>query len=101
MLNCPIVSKLCRLGGLAMLNCPIVSKLCRLGGLAMPNCHLVPKMCRLGGLAMVNCSLVSKDVRVRWIGHAKLPLSVMEIDRVTMWGYGDRAWVGLLSVQAC
>ena len=29
----------------------------------------------------------SKDVRVRWIGHAKLPLSVRRI-RVNAWGWG-------------
>ena len=42
----------------------------------------------------------SKDVQVRLIGHVKLTLSVRGISRVNMWGYGDRAWVGLLSVQA-
>ena len=33
--------------------------------------------------------------RVRWIGHGKLPLSVREISGVSIWGYGDRTWVGL------
>ena len=41
----------------------------------------------------------SKDVRVRWIGHYKLTLSVGGLARVNAWGYGDRAWVGLWSVQ--
>jgi len=43
-----------------------------------------PKMCGLGWLAMLNCPLVS------WDGG---------ISRVNMWNYGDRGWVGLLSVQ--
>jgi len=30
----------------------------------------------------------SKGVRVRWIGHAKLSLSVRGISRVNAWGYG-------------
>ena len=55
--------------------------------------------CGLGGLAMLNCSLVSKDVWVRWIGHAKLPLSVRGTSRVNMWSYENRAWVGLWLVQ--
>ena len=33
----------------------------------------------------------SKDVRVRFIGHAKLPLNVRGINRVNTWGLGDRA----------
>ena len=33
------------------------------------------------------------------IGRAKLPLIVRGTSKVNMWGYGDRAWVGLLSVQ--
>jgi len=36
----------------------------------------------------------SKDVRIRLIGHAKLPLSVRGISRVNTWDYGDKAWVG-------
>jgi len=36
----------------------------------------------------------SKDVRVSWIGHDKLPLSVRGINRVNTWVYRDRAWVG-------
>ena len=39
-----------------------------------------------------------KDVRVRLIGHGKLPLRVRETSRIDMWGYGDRVWVGLWSV---
>ena len=42
----------------------------------------------------------SKDVWVRLIGHAKLTLSVRGISRANTWGYGDKAWVGLLSVLA-
>ena len=41
----------------------------------------------------------SKDVWARLIGHAKLTLCVRGISRVNMWGYGDKAWVGLWSVQ--
>ena len=40
---------------------------------------------------------VSKGVRVRWIGHAKFVSRGLA--RVNAWGYGDRAWVGLWSVQ--
>ena len=40
-----------------------------------------------------------KDARVRLIGHAKLTLVSEELARVNAWGYGDRAWVGLWSVQ--
>ena len=42
----------------------------------------------------------SKDVRVRLIGHAKLSLGIRGTSRINMWGYGDRAWVGLWLVQA-
>jgi len=36
-----------------------------------------------------------KDVRVRWIGHAKLHLRVSGVLAwLNIWGYGDRAWVG-------
>ena len=41
-----------------------------------------PKMCGLDGLAMLNCPLVSGGLA-----------------RVNAWGYGDRACVGLWSVQ--
>ena len=41
-----------------------------------------PKMCGLGGLAMLNCPLVSGGLA-----------------GVNRWGYEDRAWVGLWSVQ--
>ena len=51
-------------------------------------------MCRLSGLAMLNCPLVSKVMLVRWIGNAKLTLSVRGISRVNMWGYGNGDWVG-------
>jgi len=37
----------------------------------------------------------SKDVWDRLIGHAKLPFSVKGISRVNVWGYRNRAWVGL------
>jgi len=42
-----------------------------------------PKMCGLGGLAVLNCPFVSGGLA-----------------RVNVWGYGDRAWVGLWLVQS-
>jgi len=43
---------------------------------------------------MLNCPLVSRDEQVRWIGHAKLPLSVRGMSGIKKWDYGDRPWVG-------
>jgi len=31
-----------------------------------------------------------------WTGHAKLPLSVRDISRVNMWGYGNRGLGGIV-----
>ena len=38
----------------------------------------------------------SKDVRVRWIGHVKLPLSARGITRVYIWGYGEKDRDGIV-----
>ena len=35
----------------------------------------------------------SNGVQLRWIGHAKMTLSVRGISRVNMWGERDRAWI--------
>ena len=69
-----------------------------LGPLSVWNLHILP----VSAWVSSGCSGFlpqPKDVRVRWIGHAKLPLSVRGIAKVNAWDYGDRAWVGLWSVQ--
>ena len=69
----------------------------QLGSLSAQSLHILP----MSAWVSSGCSGFfphSKDVRVRWIGHAKLPLSVRGISRVNAWGCGDGAWVGLWSV---
>ena len=58
-----------------------------------------PCVC-MGFLRVLRFPLITQKWTVRWIGHAKLPLSVRRISRVNTWGYRDRAWVGLLLAQA-
>ena len=70
-----------------------------LGSLSVRSLHVPP----VSAWVSSGCSGFlpqSKDVRVRGIGHDKLPHSVRGISRVNMWGYANRAWMGLLSVQA-
>ena len=62
-------------------------------------CTFSPCLCGFPPGAPVS-SHTPKDVQLRCIGHAKLPLSVRGgLEMLNAWGYGDRVWVGLCSVQ--
>ena len=69
-----------------------------LGSLSVWSLHVLP----VSAWVSSGCSGFrpqSKDMWVRLTDHAKLPLCVRGISRVNTLGYGDRAWMGLLSVQ--
>jgi len=47
----------------------------RLGSLSVWRLHILPRVCAWVSSGCSGFLPQSKDVRVRWIGHAKLPLS--------------------------
>jgi len=69
----------------------------RLGSLSVWSLHILPVSAWISS----GCSGFlpqSKDVRVRLIGHGKLPVNVRGTSRINMWGYGDRGWLEWWSV---
>jgi len=61
-----------------------------LSSLSVWSLHLLPESAWVSS----GCCHTPKDVRVRWIGLAKLPLvsqgvQIRMISRVNMWGHGD------------
>jgi len=66
----------------------------RIGSLFVWNLHILPVSAWVSS-GFSGFLPQSIDVRVRWIGRAKLPISSGRLAR----GNGDRTWVGLWSIQ--